>query len=154
MADPTRVVADADVLVADLLVGGQSREAIDHLRRHSWTTLVASEALLEQAEAVIAELAEAALARDWRHRMTTFATVVEHAAGDHPALGSVRAGETAHLLSLDPGLTDASTNVRLQRWVNVSVRSPAAFARIFDPAALYESQVGDQYPGPDRDPRG
>jgi hypothetical protein len=34
-ADPTRVVADADVLAADLLVGGVARDALDHVRAHS-----------------------------------------------------------------------------------------------------------------------
>lgn len=152
-ADATRVVADADVLVADLLVGGASREALDHLRRHSWTTLVASESLLEDTEDAIAALADATLASDWRQRMAAFATLVEHPAGDHPALGSVRAGDAAHLLTLEPTLSDISTNVRLQRWVDVSVRAPAAFARVFDAAALYEGHVGGTYPGPDQDPR-
>jgi len=56
---PARVVADADVLAADLLCGPDSdaRAAIDHLRRHSWVTLVASDHLLDDASAVIADLA-------------------------------------------------------------------------------------------------
>ncbi|RLM83478.1 hypothetical protein D3D02_18005, partial [Halobellus sp. Atlit-38R] len=36
---PARVVADADALAADLLLGGAAREALDALRSHAWTTL-------------------------------------------------------------------------------------------------------------------
>ena len=67
--DPTRVVADADVLAADLLVGGNARAALDHLRRHSWTTLVASDALLDDTETVVAALATAELATAHRDRL-------------------------------------------------------------------------------------
>jgi len=56
--NPARVVADADVLAADLLCDGASRDAIDHLRAHSWTTLVASDPLLDDAETVVADLAD------------------------------------------------------------------------------------------------
>lgn len=152
--DPAAVVADADVLAADLLVGGAARTALDHLRAHSWTTLHAGEPLLADAEALIAELADPALAADWRRRVAEWATVVEHPAGDHPALGPARAGGAAHVLTLDAELAGAATNAALKRWVDVSVRTPTAFARLFDAAALYEVVVGGDYPGPDRDPRG
>ena len=61
---PTRVVADADVLAVDLLCGGPAREALDGVRRHSWMTLVASEQLLNDARAIIAELADPELAAE------------------------------------------------------------------------------------------
>lgn len=153
MVDPTRVVADADVLMADLLVGGPSRRAMDHIRRHSWMTLIVSDYLLQDAEAGISRLSDSQLADDWRTRVEAFATGVEHSAEDHPALGCVRAGEAAHLLSLNPDLTGVETNRSLQRWVDVSVRSPDAFERLFDPSSLYEAAIGGEYPGPDRDPR-
>ena len=55
-ADPTWVVADADVLAADLLCGeaaeNPARTALDHVRRHSWMSLVASDPLLDDAQAV------------------------------------------------------------------------------------------------------
>ena len=38
--NPARVVADADVLAAGLLVGDPSREALDLVRAHSWVELV------------------------------------------------------------------------------------------------------------------
>lgn len=152
-ADPTRVVADADVLAADLLVGDPARSALDHVRRHDWMSLVASDRLLTDAVAVITRLADPELASQWRARIESLATIVEHAAGDHPALGSVRSGEAAHLLTLDSDLQGAETNVSLKRWVDVSVRSPKAFDRLFDAAVLYEATVGEAYPGPDRDPR-
>lgn len=152
-ADPTRIVADADVLAADLFVGGSARKALDHLRGHDWMTLVASDELIADAVAVITRLGDADLAGDWETRVESLATLVEHPHGDHPALGTVRHGDAAHLLTLDPQLHGAATNASLKRWVEVSVRSPDAFNHLFDPAAFYEATVGGEYPGPDRDPR-
>ncbi|MFB6354291.1 MAG: hypothetical protein ABEJ92_09415, partial [Halobacteriales archaeon] len=60
-----RVVADADVLAADLLCGGSAREALDLVRAHDWVTLVASEPLLDDAATVVADLADGDLADDW-----------------------------------------------------------------------------------------
>lgn len=151
--DPTRVVADADVLAADLLVGGPARRALDHVRGHEWMTLIASERLLDDAVAVITPLGDADLAGEWLRRIQCLATLVDHAAGDHPALGSVKHGGAAHLLTLDPQWYGAETNATLKRWVDVSVRSPDAFDRLFDPATVYEATIGGEYPGPDRDPR-
>jgi len=153
-ADPTRVVADADVLAADLLVGGDARDALDHVRSHSWMTLVASDALLADAEAVIADLADDALATDWRERVERERAAVDHPDGDHPGLASAYRGRAAHLLSFDEGLGSAGANLSLQAHMQVSIRTPDAFARLFDAAALYEATHDDDYPGPDRDPRG
>ncbi|WP_159902770.1 DUF7384 family protein [Salinirussus salinus] len=151
---PARVVADADVLAADLLSGGAAREALDAARSHSWVDLVASDPLLDDAEAVVAALADAELAADWRQRVERERVPVEHAAGDHPALASAYEGNAAHVLSFDEGLTSAGANLSLKPHVQVSVRTPAAFVALFDPAALYEAVEGGEYPGPDRDPRG
>jgi predicted nucleic acid-binding protein len=153
-ADPTRVVADADVLAADLLVGGAARDALDCVREHSWTTLVASDRLLADARAVVATLADDALASDWHDRVAADRERVEHPAGDHPGLASAYRGRAAHLLTFDDGLRSAGANLSLQPHMQVSVRTPAAFASLFDPAALYEATHEDAYPGPDRDPRG
>ncbi|WP_267640923.1 DUF7384 family protein [Haloarchaeobius amylolyticus] len=150
----TRVVADADVLAADLLCGGPSREALDHVRAHSWMTLVASEPLLDDAEVVIAELADAELAAAWRERVEEAAELVEHPPQDHPGLASAYRGEAAHLLSYDRDLGSAKAGAGMNRHMSLSVRPPDAFARLFDPASLYEAVVGDEYPGPDVDPRG
>jgi len=151
--DPVRVVADADVLAADLLVGGPDREALDALRAHSWTTLVASDPLLDDAETVIATLADAELATDWRQTVAAWAELVDHPPGDHPALSAAVNGEAAHILTHDPALTSAETGAWLHRF-ETSAKPPAAFARRFDPATLYAATVGGEYPGPDRDPRG
>ncbi len=148
-----RVVADADVLAADLLVGGPAREALDHVRRHSWIELVASDPLLDDAAAVITELADDQLATDWRRRITDERATVSHPDGDHPALASAYQSDAAHLLSFDETLTSAAANRSLQSQMAVSIRQPDAFARLFDPASLYESVFDDSYPGPDRDPR-
>jgi len=152
-ADPTAVVADADVLAADLLVGGAAREALDHVRSHSWLTLVASDPLLDDAEAVIAAIADPALAAEWRDRIDETVLTVEQTAGDHPALASAYEGAAAHLLTFDEGLGSAQANLTLQDHLAVSVRTPDAFARLFDAASLYEAEFEGDYPGPDRDPR-
>jgi hypothetical protein len=150
---PTRVVADADVLATDLFVDGSSRAALDRLREHAWTTLVASDPLLDDAAAVVRELADGGLARDWRHRIEAWREPVAHPAGDHPALASALHGGAMHVLTLDDDLLSADAAVTLRNRMEASVRHPDAFARLFDPAGLYAHAVGGAYPGPDRDPR-
>ncbi|MDS0282420.1 DUF7384 family protein [Haloarcula onubensis] len=152
-ASPARVVADADVLAADLLVGGAARDALDHVRRHSWVTLVASDALLDDAAAVIADLSDDALAADWRERIERERDPVEHPEGDHPALASAYRGGAAHVLSYDETLRSAKTGLALTEYMDVSVRAPDAFAALFDAQSLYDLVEGGEYPGPDRDPR-
>jgi len=150
---PARVAADADVLAADLFVDGDARAALDHARSHSWVDLVASEYLLDDAEAVIAALADPALAADWRERVEDEAVLVDHPAGDQPALAAAYAGDAAHVLTYDESMRSARTGMELKGRVNVSVKAPDAFARLFDPAKLYPTVVGGEYTGPDRDPR-
>ena len=152
-ANPARIVADADVLAADLLVGGPARAALDHARRHDWVVLLASDPLLDEAQAVIAALADDDLAAAWRERIERERVTVTHPEGDHPALASAYQGEAAHLLTFDDDLSSAATNRSLQTHMTLSIRSPDAFARLFDPESLYESLHDDEYPGPDRDPR-
>lgn len=152
-ADPTRVVADADVLVADLLVGGSARDALDAVREHSWLTLVASEPLLDDAEALIADIADPVLATDWRERVERDCEVVDIPDGDHPALAAAYRAGAAQLLTFDEQLSSARANLSLQAHVQVSIRPPDAFANLFDAAALYEATHEGDYPGPDRDPR-
>ncbi|QSW99978.1 DUF7384 family protein [Haloterrigena alkaliphila] len=151
--NPARVVADPAVLAADLLVGGDAREALDHVRRHSWVELVASDPLLERTEALVATLADPDLAADHRARLEVERVAVDHPADDHPALASAYRGRAAHLLSDDEGLGSAQAGLSLQPRVSVSIRPPDAFARLFDPESLYEAVEGGDYPGPDRDPR-
>jgi predicted nucleic acid-binding protein len=152
-ASTARVVADADVLAADLLVGGFAREALDHVRRHDWLTLLSSESLLDEVEAVVTELGDPDLAAAHRERLRTTTERVEHPEEDHPALASAYRGEAAHLLSYDESLRSPETGLSIQPHANLSVRPPDAFARLFDPASLYDVVVGGEYPGPDRDPR-
>lgn len=150
---PARVVADADVLAADLLVGGSAREALDELRRHSWTTLVASDALLDDAEAVIATVADGSLASEWRERIDEWREPVDHPEGDHPALASAYHGGAMQVLSFDDQLTSAQTGASLKGRTEMSVREPDAFTTVFDAERLYPEVIGGEYPGPDRDPR-
>ena len=150
---PARVVADADVLAADLLVGGPARAALDHVREHSWITLVASDPLLDDAVAVVEALGDADLARDWRIRAERACERVAHPADDHPALASAYRGGAMHLLTFDDSLLSASAGAALRGRVETSPRHPRAFATLFDAASLYREVVGGEYPGPDRDPR-
>lgn len=150
---PTRVVADSDVLAADLLVGGPARHALDHVRSHSWLTLVASDHLLDDAEAVIAALANESLAADWREKIETLVELVDHPEADHPALASAYQGGAMHVLSFDERLTGVAGNRAIRDRVETAVRHPDAFARLFDPAKLYPEVSENEYPGPDRDPR-
>ena len=150
---PARVVADADVLAADLLVGGDARRALDPLREHTWITLLASEPLLDDAEAVVADLAEADLAADWRERVTEWCELVSQPAGVHPALATAYRGGAMHLLSYDDRLLSAQAGATLGSRISVSARHPRAFATLFDAESLYQEVVGGEYPGPDCDPR-
>ena len=152
---PTRVVADADVLAADLCLGGDARRALDPLWEHSWSTLVASDRLVDDAEAVIESVGGQALAADWRDCIDHWREPVDQPAGDHPALASAYRGGAMHILSFDEDLTASGTGLALHERFPVSVRQPDAFALLFDPANLYENEgIGDEpYPGPDRDPR-
>lgn len=155
--DPmARVVADADVLAADLLVGRASREALDVVAEHDWIRLVASEALLSDAEVVLAEFTDGDLAGEWRSRIDSLVTLVGHPGGDHPALAAALHGDARHVLSLDDQLQSAGVGTVIRREANVetSVRSPDAFARLFDPASVYKAINGDPYPGADSKPRG
>ncbi|MCF2239608.1 MULTISPECIES: hypothetical protein [Halobacterium] len=151
--DPAAVAADADVLAADVFVDGHARAALDVVRAHDWVTLVASTPLLDDAQAVIAALGSDALAADWRGRIADRVTTVEHPEGDQPALAAAMRGGAAHVLTHDDDLQSAATGAALAGRVSVSVKSPRAFARLFDPASLYPVVVGGDYPGPDRDPR-
>lgn len=165
---PYRIVADADVLAADLLIDGDARRAIEELWRHSWIDLLASDRLAAEAEAIVAECADAGLASDWRSTIDEWLTIVAHPAGDHPALATAYRGGAMHVLTYDESLTTSGAGAALRSRFPVSVREPGAFAAVFDPAALYvefetdrreddrtaadEEQDGS-YPGPDRPPR-
>lgn len=151
--DPATVVADADVLAADVFVDGDARAALDHARSHSWVDLAASDALLDDAEAVITAVGDPELAADWRERIEAEVELVSHPDGDQPALASAHAADAAHVLSGDDRLRSARTGMELKKRVDVSVKAPDAFAGLFDPERLYPTVVGGEYPGPDRDPR-
>ena len=154
-ADPdlTRIVVDADVLAADILVGGAAREAMDTVRSHSWLELVVTEDLLEDATAVIEALSDPEVADDWRGLVAGLVTVVEQPTGDHPALAAAYRGNAAQIVSLDERLRSAEAGANLRGYLDVSVRSPDAFNAVVDPAAIYELAFEGPYPGPDRDPR-
>lgn len=147
---PTRVVADAGVLAADLLVGGDARAALELLWQHPWTTLIASDELLARAEAGIEAVADSELAADWRATIDAWREPVVQPPDDHPALASAYRGGAMQLLSFDEALTGAGAGAALNQRVPVSVRSPAAFAHLFDPESLYTTASDGSYSGPDR----
>lgn len=149
MTNSTTIVADSDVLVADLLVGGTARTALSAIREHSWLTLVASEPLLEQSETVIETHATAELAADWRALIEDGTQLADHRPGDHPALAAAYDSSAAHVLTFDEQLLTASTARSLQRRLNCSVKPPDGFVQLFDPEALYEHAFEESYPGPD-----
>ena len=151
--DPTAIVADTDVLAADLLVGGIAREALDLVRSHSWLSVLASETLLAETRAVVTTLAGSDLADRWYARISEDARLVDHPDGDHPALASAYHGGAAHLLTFDERLQSPQAAVRLQQRFPISVRSPDAFVATFDVDGVHEAIFGEPYDGPDVDPR-
>ncbi len=151
---PTRVVADADVLAVDALGFDPATNALELLWTHSWTTLVASDPLVADTEAVLTRVADADFATDWRVLIDRWREPISQPAGDHPALASAYRGGAMHLLSFDDELTGSAPGASLTSRFPVSVRQPAAFAAVFDPAGLYETTEPGSYRGPDRDPRG
>jgi hypothetical protein len=151
--DPASVVADADVLAADLLIGGDARAALDRVRAHRWVDLVASDPLLDDATAVVAAFTTADLASDWRDRVERGRVAVPQPPGDHPGLASAAAGGAAHLITFDDDLSSVGANLSIRDHLPVSIRTPHAFTTLFDPEALYPTVVGGEYPGPDADPR-
>lgn len=146
--DPSRIVADADVLAGALLVDGAAREVLGVIRRHEWLALVASDDLLSDTRDVIAALADENLAAAWDEQIRTERVAVSHPPDDHPGLASAYRGNAAHLLSYDAELTSAATNRAVQPHLTLSIRPPDALARLFDPASLYESLHDEPYPGP------
>lgn len=151
--DPTRFVADVDVLVADVFVNGKARQSLDHLRANSWLQVYTSTSLIDETVAVITALADADLATTWQTQFRRLATIVDHPERDHPALGTAYAARAAHLLTYDERLRTPQTGVAMRRAMPISIRDPAAFIEIFDAAALYEATFGEAYDGPDVDPR-
>lgn len=152
-AEPTRVVADVDVLVADVFVDGDARRALDRVRAHDWMEWYVSDPLVERATRLIAELGDHELAEGWDDRIRRATVTVDHPTGDHPGLATARAARAGHVLSYDEGLRTAETALALRDHLATSVKHPRGFVRLFDPATLYEALEGSPYPGPDRDPR-
>lgn len=134
--DPTHVVPDVDVLAADLLVGGPSREAMELLRSHDVLTLVTSDALATATRRLIATLTDESLATDWERRFLSDATVVTPTIDGHPALAAAKAGNAATVLSLDATLQSAAAGVAIRPHVDTSVKAPAAFCRLLDAETL------------------
>lgn len=151
--DPTRIVADIDVLAADLFVDGEARAVMDLIRAHNWIDLYASDILLERTMTVIDRLGSASLAEQWRKKIDRLVETVDHPSGDHPALGTAYQSTAAHLITYDATLRSVDTGVAIRAARPLSIRDPDAFLAVVDPDALYEATFDRPYPGRDRDPR-
>ena len=147
--DPTRLVADADVLSADLFLDGPARAAVEVVWRHSWLELLASEELLADARHVIAELGDDTLASGWVDCIADQCVLVDHPSQDHPALASAYAGQAAHVLTYDPALTSPDTGIAMRKAMPISARTPEAFLSSVDVASLFQATFDEAYPGPD-----
>ncbi|WP_240729907.1 DUF7384 family protein [Halalkalirubrum salinum] len=168
---PAAIVVDADVWAADLFgVDEAATTAIDQLWQHTWIDVIASDALLADAVAVIDAVVDAsdddtATATDvsdesqtspsaaWRSTLDAWRRRVTHPAGDHPALGSAYRGGAMHVLSYDDRLTGAGAAAALNDRFPISIREPAAFAAVFNAESLFGSVHEVPYEGPDRPPR-
>ncbi len=153
--DPSqaRIVADADVLAADLLVGADARHALEPIWQHDWTHLVGSDQLLDDAQNVIETLSNESLAADWREQIELWREPVSHPVGDQPALASAYRGGAMHVLSFTEQLTSSQAGASLNDRFPVSIRQPDAFAFLFDPESVYPTVSDGPYSGPDRTPR-
>lgn len=134
--DPTRVVADTDVLAADLLVGGSAREAIDMIRTHDFLSLITTDTILLETHRIIETLTEKGLADDWLSRARRDFPVVEPDGSGQPAIEAAAASNAATVLSLEERLLSTQAGLTIRDHVATSVRSPRAFVAMVDPAAL------------------
>lgn len=151
--DPARIVADADVLAADLLRDGDARDALDVVRAHSWLSLVASDPLLADARAIIAQLADPSLADDWREHIDELRVRVGHSIRGSPGArlgGSGRRRPPALVRRVAPHGRDRRPHPRARRHERQASRRVLWVVR---PETLYPTIVDGDYPGPDRDPR-
>lgn len=151
--NPAGIVADADVLAADVLIDGPARRAMDLVRSHGWISLYYSEPVIEDTVAVLETIASATIASEWRTLITALGIPVEHPPDDHPAIGAALSADAANVLSYDESLLTAAAGTAIRTHGETSVKRPDAFVRLFDPERVYPVVVGGAYPGPDRDPR-
>lgn len=138
--DPTRVVADADVLAADLLVDGDARVALNRIRDSETLTLVVTEGLLSDARGIVADLGDPSLATDWERRARADFSLVEPTLSGHPALVAAEAGNAATLLSHDERLQGAAAGVAIRQHVDTSVKSPGAFVSLLERTGFDEGE--------------
>lgn len=134
--DPTRIVADSDVLAADLLVGGSARKALDMIRTHEFLSLITTDTILLETQRIIEALADADLAEDWGSRARVEFTVIKPSGGGHPAFEAAATSNAATVLSLDERLQSMRAGVAIRDHVATSVKSPQAFVAMVDPKAL------------------
>ncbi len=134
--DPTCIVADVDVLAADLFIDGFAREALSMIRETPALSLVLTDTLIDQTVAVIEHFGDTELADTWEHRVRTDFETVEPVLAGHPGLVAAAAASAGTLLSHDERLQRARAGVAIRARVATSVKSPRAFVSIVDPSTL------------------
>ena len=132
--DPMRIVADVDVLAADLLVDGTAREAMSMIRESATLSAVCSEELLSESREIIATLGDPTLAAAWERRARADFDIVEMRGDGHGALLTAAAGRAGTVLSHDEALQSVAAGVAIREHIETSVKSPDAFVSLVDPS--------------------
>ena len=57
------------------------------------------------------------------------------------------------MITFDEALTSVGFGANVRKYMDLSARTPDAFAALFDAESLYEATFEAEYPGPDTDPR-
>ncbi|MFB6186470.1 MAG: hypothetical protein ABEI06_00840 [Halobacteriaceae archaeon] len=151
--DKTTFVIDSDVLIADLLIDGKARKALDLLRSHSWITVIISPELIRECTTVLAEFIDDSVVSAWKEKITTFGKCVTPTATGNKALACAKEANAAHVLTYDQRLLGVKAGVNIKPHVETSVKTPTSFLSIFEPKQLYEAVYDSSYEGPDQDPR-
>ncbi|MFB6186889.1 MAG: hypothetical protein ABEI86_08495 [Halobacteriaceae archaeon] len=151
--DKTTFVIDSDVLIADLLIDGKARQALDLLRSHSWITVSISPELITECTTVLAEFIDDAVVNAWEEKITTFGNCVTPTATGNRALACAKEADAAHVITYDQRLLGVKAGVNMKPYVETSVKTPDSFLSIFEPEQLYEAVYDSPYEGPDQDPR-
>lgn len=130
--DPMRVVADVDVLAADVFLDGSARAAVSLIRESPDLTLVVTDDLLTEARDLIADFTDDSVAAAWERCARTDFHVVDPSSSGHPALVAAEAGDAATVLTHDEQFQTASAGVAIRTYVETSVKSPEAFVALVE----------------------
>ena len=145
-----RVALDLQVLIDDLCGVGAAHEVGERLRAHGWIEPVIAASTAARIQAALRGEVGAEAAERW-DAATRQLCVISVPRGDQAALAAAYRGGARHLVTDDPAVLTPGAGATLGPRVGISARTPAAFLRVYDPAAAYEALFDDGYPGPDAD---